>query len=130
MTRRTQHRESGTKDLEAKKMKMKKMWKHELLKKNGVESLALLMALLGILWIAPARGQEITGGILVHVTDTTDALVSGASLTLTNKDTSSKLVGTTNSDGVYSYNSLQPGEYTLTVGAQGFKSAQLTNISV
>ena len=109
---------------------MKNMRKHELLYKNGVQSLAVLMALLGMFLIAPARSQEVTGGMVVNVTDTTGALVSGASLTLINKDTNSKLTGTTTSDGVYSYNFLQPGEYSLTVDAPGFKSAQLTNISV
>ena len=106
------------------------MWKHGQFCKNGMQSLAVILALLGMLLIAPARSQEVTGGIAVNVSDTTGALVWGASLTLTNKGTNSKLSGTTSSNGIYSYNFLQPGEYSLTVDAPGFKSARLANISV
>src|SRR5580700_8800944 len=101
------------------------MWKHGQFCKNGMQSLAVILALLGMLLIAPARSQEVTGGIAVNVSDTTGALVWGASLTLTNKGTNSKLSGTTSSNGIYSYNFLQPGEYSLTVDAPGFKSARL-----
>lgn len=108
------------------------MRNHESLNKNknGLRSLVALIVLLGMLLVSPARSQEVTGAIVVNVADTTGALVSGAKLTLTNKGTNSKLSGITSSDGTYSYNFLQPGEYALTVDAAGFKSALLTEIGV
>jgi hypothetical protein len=78
----------------------------------------------------PADSQEITGDAVVHVTDSTGAAVGGANLILTRTSTNDKITGMTHSDGSYNYDLLQPGDYSLTVDAPGFKSAHLTSISV
>ncbi|MHB1794521.1 MAG: carboxypeptidase-like regulatory domain-containing protein [Acidobacteriaceae bacterium] len=78
----------------------------------------------------PASSQEITGSVVVTVTDNTGASVSGAKLLLTRTATGDKISGITHSDGSYTYATLQTGIYTLSVVAPGFKSTNFTNIDV
>lgn len=83
-----------------------------------------------LLAATPSSGQVITGSAVITVTDTTGASIPGANLVLTSESTGEKLAGVTHADGSYTYSSLQPGQYTLSVVAPGFKSASYTNIDV
>jgi len=62
------------------------------------------------------------------VTDPDGAVVSGATLTLTNLDTNQKLVATTNDSGIYNFNALPPNRYSLLVEKAGFKKKTLENV--
>ncbi|MFZ0644706.1 MAG: TonB-dependent receptor, partial [Candidatus Acidiferrales bacterium] len=62
-----------------------------------------------------------TGEIRGTVTDTSGAVVAGATVTLTNKDTGETKDFTTNKDGIYDTVSTPPGNYSITVTAKGFK---------
>jgi len=64
------------------------------------------------------------------ITDPQGAIVSGATLTLTNLDTNQKLTATTNDSGVYNFNALPPSRYSLTVEKAGFKKKVLANVGV
>ena len=55
--------------------------------KNFLRSIAILLGVCMLLANAPANSQEITGGVVVNVTDSTGAAVVGAKLTLTNTAT-------------------------------------------
>lgn len=83
------------------------------------------------LWIvAPAYSQQITGSVVVTVTDNTGAVLSGADLRLTMTSTGLSLEGKTHPDGTFTYPSLQPGAYELRVTSTGFKAADITGITV
>ncbi len=72
----------------------------------------------------PALGQDITsitGGLSGAVTDSSGAVVSGATVTLVGPQGSQKL--TTNSQGRFSATALTPGYYDVTVEKAGFKKA-------
>ena len=76
---------------------------------------------------SPAQTQgEITG----LVTDPSGAVVSGASVTVTNKATGAARKVTTNSEGIYLFPSLPPGLYELRVEQSGFKTSQLNDIKL
>lgn len=77
--------------------------------------LALLLALAGA-----AFAQVTTGVVTGTVTDTTGAVVAGASVTAVNKATNSSKTVTTNEQGEYEIGPLQPAEYEITVEASGF----------
>ncbi|MGC1999522.1 MAG: carboxypeptidase-like regulatory domain-containing protein, partial [Candidatus Acidiferrales bacterium] len=62
-----------------------------------------------------------TGEIRGTVTDTSGAVVAGATVTLTNTDTGETKDFTTNKDGIYDTVSTPPGNYSITVTAKGFK---------
>jgi hypothetical protein len=62
-----------------------------------------------------------TGEIRGTVTDTTGAVVPGATVTLTNIDTGETKDFVTNKDGIYDTVSTPAGNYNVTVTAKGFK---------
>jgi hypothetical protein len=64
------------------------------------------------------------------VTDPTGAVVSGATLTLTNLETNQKLTATSDDSGIYNFNALAPSRYSLTVEAPNFKKKVLENVGI
>lgn len=72
--------------------------------------------------VIPARAQSITtGDITGIVTDPSGAVVPNASVQLKNTDTGAAQQRTTNTQGVYRFQLLGPGNYTVTASAQVFK---------
>jgi hypothetical protein len=63
------------------------------------------------------------GGITGIVKDTSGALISGANVTIVNDATGNQERAIiTTGDGAFSANLLRPGDYTVTIKAQGFKT--------
>src|ERR1017187_3164480 len=76
-----------------------------------------------------ARAQEVSGNISGTVVDAAGAVVSGATVTLTNTDRAYvERILTTNKAGYYSATSLPLGTYSVTVAMKGFKTAIETGI--
>ena len=73
-----------------------------------------------------AFGQTISSSLIGTVVDPADAAVSNAPVTLTNSETNATRSGTTDSAGTYRFLSIDPGTYTLTVKAPGFKAMTQT----
>jgi hypothetical protein len=87
------------------------------------------VAMLLAAWAIPGQAQtqgEITG----LVTDSSGAVISGASVTVTNKANGAARKATTNDEGIYAFPSLPPGVYELKVEQQGFKTAQINEIKL
>lgn len=78
---------------------------------------------------APGFGQTF-GTIAGEVKDSSGAIVAGASITLTGKATNATRLATTNTDGIYSFPSLEPGGYDLSVKMTGFKTERQSGIDV
>ena len=81
--------------------------------------------------IFPARvfGQgETTSAIVGEVTDSTGAVVPGASITITNQETGLKRNATTDDAGRFNFPQLKPGTYSVKVEAQGFQTKQSDNV--
>jgi hypothetical protein len=70
-----------------------------------------------------AHAQVTTADIKGHVTDSQDKVVSGATVTVTDKATGSSRTTTTNESGDYTITQLTPGHYQIAVEAQGFSRA-------
>ncbi|MBZ5582023.1 MAG: carboxypeptidase regulatory-like domain-containing protein [Acidobacteriia bacterium] len=78
-----------------------------------------------------AIGQTTTGSLLGTLTDPGDAAVPGAQIELKNTATGAVLKTTTGVEGIFSFNSLAPATYTLTVKpAAGFKTYTQSEIAV
>ena len=91
-------------------------------------SLALFLALvLGPLASALAA-QEITGNISGEVKDQTGAVVPNAKVTATGGQRT--VTKTTDADGRYRFDNLQPGVYTITASGTGFGEAKVENVTV
>ncbi len=79
----------------------------------------VLLAILTFLPGAFAQGGNVT--IAGTVTDASGAIVTGAEVKVTQKNTGSTRAATTNSSGQFNFTALPPTTYTVTVQAQGFK---------
>jgi len=75
-------------------------------------------------------GQSTFGSVVGTVSDPSGALVKGATATLVNTGTSTQRTAVTDENGSYSFNNLDAGKYSLTVGAQGFEKISFTNIDL
>ena len=87
--------------------------------------LGAALIVLGLSATALAQTTISTGSIQGTITDQSRAVVSGARVAITNKGTGQTLYVTTTSSGTYASGALSPGEYTVRVEAQGFKTSQI-----
>jgi hypothetical protein len=82
--------------------------------------LVIVLALVGF---APGTFAQGGGNVAITgtVTDSTGAVLPGAKVTVTAKNTSISRVDTSNSTGQFNISSIPPATYTVQVEAQGFK---------
>lgn len=80
----------------------------------------IALALLVVLAAGAAFAQD-TGSIRGNVTDTTGAIVPGATVTLQNEATKFNRNIVTDAKGDYYFGAVSPGTYTITVEIPGFK---------
>jgi hypothetical protein len=66
-----------------------------------------------------------TGSIQGTITDSSGAVVGGAQVKIASKATANVITVTTTTSGAYTSGALTPGEYVVTVEAQGFKTTNL-----
>jgi len=90
----------------------------------------ILVALLTCLLALTALGQATRGSLSGSVSDPSGATVVGASVTLKNNATGAESKATTDDQGAFVISSVEPGEYSVTVEAAGFKRAVSTNVVV
>src|SRR5260221_13042075 len=87
-----------------------------------------LVASFVLLLAVPAMAQRSTATIRGVVSDPTNAVVSGAKVTIKNEETGLSRSGTTNSSGIYSFQDLPVGSYRLEVEYPGFKAESRSKI--
>jgi Carboxypeptidase regulatory-like domain/TonB-dependent Receptor Plug Domain len=92
--------------------------------------LALACVCLLLVQAKPSFAQVDEGAITGTVTDTTGAVVPGASVTLLNIDQGITLQTKTNSSGGYTFSPVRIGNYTVTATAQGFAKTTQKNVHV
>ncbi|MGA8940494.1 MAG: carboxypeptidase-like regulatory domain-containing protein [Acidobacteriaceae bacterium] len=87
-----------------------------------------LIAVVLLLLAMPVMHAQTTAQISGTVTDTTGAVIPGASVTLINEATQDTRVVKSNGDGIYSFPALLPSTYTIKVKAKGFEAKDLTGL--
>jgi hypothetical protein len=75
-----------------------------------------------------AKAQVDTGTILGTVTDTTGAIVPGATVTISNQATAARQTDKTNVDGRFEFTPLPIGTYTVVVESPSFKKATVESV--
>ena len=90
----------------------------------------LLVASLVLLFSSLALAQRDLGTITGTVTDSTGAVVPSATITITSDGTGEKSTLQTTASGDYTRPALQPGTYTVTAEAQGFRRASREKVQV
>jgi outer membrane receptor protein involved in Fe transport len=88
----------------------------------------LLCALLGA--ALAAHAQTSRGTVSGTVTDPNNAMIAGASVTLTNTQTTVTRTTTTNNEGFYRFDAVDLGNYTVTTNATGFGTVTKTDVIV
>jgi hypothetical protein len=91
--------------------------------------LALAALTVTSLFSAEALAQgETTSAILGRVSDTSHAVVQGATVTITSSETGLKRTAKTDAAGRFNFPQLKPGTYSIRVEAQGFERQQNDNV--
>ncbi len=91
---------------------------------------------IGVLWAwllclaVPAMAQEYRGAITGRITDTSNAVLPGTTVSATHADTNQSTTTVTNADGAYNLLFLTPGKYTVTAEIPGFKKLARPGIEV
>ncbi len=96
-----------------------------MIKKCLINALLCILLFLGLASSSFAQ-SIVTGGISGTVTDQTGAVVTGVKLTLVNPATGDNYSATSSATGEFNFALLKPGQYTLTVAKDGFKTATRT----
>ena len=78
----------------------------------------------------PVFAQGITADLIGTVTDSTGAAVPNAKVTIRNTGTAETRTVTSGSSGEYTVNQLQPGNYSISVEAPGFKAFRISTIDL
>ncbi|MDX2041305.1 MAG: TonB-dependent receptor [Acidobacteriota bacterium] len=86
---------------------------------------ALLLAVFSI-----TASAQFKASIQGTVTDATGAVVSGAKITIVNKETARELTTTSNESGFYRVAGLPPGSYKVSAERDGFKRRELENVVI
>ena len=99
------------------------------LKRTILTAFAALVLLGGCL-PATLQAQVLYGSIVGMVKDSSGAAVPGATVTITNKDTSQERTAVTSAEGLYSFTNVQAGRYDVKASLQGFKEFVKSGVPV
>ena len=94
-----------------------------------LQRFAIALSLISI-FPATLAAQELRGSVRGTVTDSTGAVVLGANVTLRNINTGVQTIKQTGDSGLYLFDFVSAGTYSLTVEMQGFKGFVQENILV
>jgi hypothetical protein len=90
--------------------------------------LAVAFLLMALVLPASLHAQETRGRIRGRVTDTSKAVIPGATVTVTDVARGTTAFATTNDQGLFQSNYLQPGTYKVVVELAGFKKHVQDNV--
>ena len=93
--------------------------------------MVILLLVLPIALCGTAFGQEITGNLNGTVKDSTGAIVKGATVIITDAQKNAVVrTVTSNDDGDFNVPNLQPGMYSISIEAPGFKKTLQNDIKI
>ncbi|HNJ44193.1 MAG TPA: carboxypeptidase-like regulatory domain-containing protein, partial [Acidobacteriota bacterium] len=96
---------------------------------NGLIRLCVLSILLLFATVA-ASAQATDGGINGKVVDESGAVISGASVKVTNMETGFSSSATADASGLFRINYLPVGKYSISAEASGFKTTSIDNVGI
>ena len=97
---------------------------------NLLLSRRVVLCVFFLLFLAATANGQFKASVQGTVTDTAGAIVTGASVTLTNKETGQSEKTTTSDGGFYRFSGLAPGLYTVTVEKENFKKQVIDDVKV
>jgi len=94
-----------------------------------IQRCAFVLILL-ILSTTEIQAQVLYGTITGNVTDSSGAVINSATVTAANEATGVSRTVITNAEGIYLFQDLQPGTYTITITASNFATFRTTGVQV
>ena len=95
-----------------------------------VSSLLVCFAVLFLcVWVSLAQSGT-SGALTGTVADPSGAVISGATVTVTNTGTGQERDATTDASGTYKFSLLPPGTYKVKFAASGFKTSEVSAVTV
>ena len=95
-----------------------------------LQAVIAVLAILALSSVLAFAQNASTGAVLGTVTDPSGAVVPNAELTLTNVGTNQSATAKSNSSGQFTFPNLTPGDYKLTVKAEGFQTASINGVTI
>ena len=92
--------------------------------------LPVVMVAMVMMLMATSAFAQFSGSLSGTVLDANGAVVTNATVTLTNNATQEQQSVTTSGSGFYKFNALGPGSYTLAITATGFQSNTIDHVEV
>jgi len=93
-------------------------------------ALVALALLLSLTFAPAASAQLLQGSIDGNVTDSSQAAIIGAEVTITNELTNAVRTTSTNEIGSFTFPTVNTGSYTVSVSSEGFQTYQQTSVGV
>jgi hypothetical protein len=90
--------------------------------------LAAIFIAIASLLLPTAAQAQFDASLRGTVTDPTGAVIPGATVTLTSKDTGQAKAVESDGSGLYTFNALAPGNYRVTVERQGFNKKEIAQV--
>ena len=90
----------------------------------------VLALLVGVGCTASVFAQATDGGINGKVVDESGAVISGASVKVTNMETGYSTTATADASGLFRINYLPVGKYSISAEASGFKTTSIDNVGI
>src|SRR3954447_22563113 len=89
------------------------------------------LVVLALFSLAPsAHAQALFGAVVGNVTDSSNAAIAGAAVTLINKETRQERQATTTDTGGFDFATIPPGTYDVRASKPGFASSVRTGLVV
>jgi Carboxypeptidase regulatory-like domain/TonB dependent receptor len=105
-----------------------------LMRKGKRFSAVAILSLLAILLVAvapfDAGAQSDSASVSGRVTDQQNAVIPNVEVEMKNVDTGLTQITKTNGDGIYTYTSLRPGNYIMSVRKEQFQTVSVTGITL
>ncbi len=98
--------------------------------KLQVRSVCQFTLAVAALFGSSLHAQSIYGTLTGVVSDPSGAVVTGAKLQLKDQQSGSLRDSVSNNDGFYTFISVPPGAYQLTITASGFETLKQTGIAI
>ena len=92
--------------------------------------IALSVLLIALAMPQAGNAQVLYGTLTGNVTDSSGAVVAGATVTITHKETGQSRDGVTDANGGYDFPTVQAGTYSVKISKSGFKSMTKEGIAV
>lgn len=97
---------------------------------HSIARIAAVLVMMGVLFSVPTAAQVAGGSLAGTITDPSGAAIPQAQIAIKNIATGVERRFTTNTDGFYTAPNLLPGNYEITVTAEGFNTETKTGINM